>query len=159
MQLIIPHVDTFPLFCDVPYTIVFTTLSAPFKRKVGAPPEEALFPCAPRDPSEIDFELRRFVDMKTLLEPSNPEEHVADIIPKAHPPVHPVTVDVGEYVWLPEVEGRTSTGRGRWKQVVTFRSVMHLRYTPTFASDVVTIKVRTVLVGVGVESRVVVLHR
>ncbi|KAI0711963.1 hypothetical protein C8T65DRAFT_647163 [Cerioporus squamosus] len=137
LELLVPHVDTFPLFSDIPYTIVVTTTTAPMKRKGNAVPEKNLYPSAPRNPSEIDFELRRFVDMQTPYQPSNPEEHVADIISKAHAPTPPVDVEVGNYVWLPDGQ---KTDRGRWSQEVSFHSVMNLRFTPTFLTEELKIK-------------------
>ncbi len=109
------------------------------KRKGDAAPEKSLYPSAPRNPSELDFELRRFVDMKTPYQPSNPEEHVIDIISKAHAPTPPVEVEVGNYHWLPDGQ---KTDRGRWSQEVSFHSVMNLRFTPTFLTEELKIKVR-----------------
>ncbi|PIL35722.1 hypothetical protein GSI_02452 [Ganoderma sinense ZZ0214-1] len=137
VELLIPHVDTFPLFTNIPYTIVITTLSAPTKRKGNAGPHKNLFPQVPRSASEIDFEMRRFVEMETPYQPSNPEEHVVDIISKAHAPIPPVTVEIGKHTWIPE-EGHDD--RGRWRQEATFSSNMNLRYTPTFVTEEVKIK-------------------
>ena len=146
--MLVPHVDTFPLFTDIPYTIVITTLSASVKRKDNAPPEKGLFPYAPRNPSELDFELRRFVDMETAYQPANPEEPVVDIISKAHAPVPPIEVEVGEYVWIQDEKKKD---RGRWTQEVRYHSSMNLRYTPTFLTEEIKIKVRSlhaVILGV-----------
>ncbi|KAM5538452.1 hypothetical protein V8D89_007785 [Ganoderma adspersum] len=137
MELLIPHVDTFPLFTDIPYTIIITTLSAPTKRKENAGPDKNFFPQVPGSASEIDFEMRRFVDMETLYQPSNPEEHVVDIISKAHAPIPPVVVEMSKHTWIPDEDHE---GRGRWRQEATFSSSMNLRYTPTFASEEVKIK-------------------
>ena len=134
-----PHVDTFPLFTDIPYTIIITTLSAPTKRKENAGPDKNLFPQVPRSASEIDFEMRRFVEMETPYQPSNPEEHVVDIISKAHAPIPPVVVEMSKHTWIPE---EIHEGHGRWRQEATFSSSMNLRYTPTFVSDEVKIQVR-----------------
>ncbi|RPD75260.1 hypothetical protein L226DRAFT_570906 [Lentinus tigrinus ALCF2SS1-7] len=142
LELLVPHMDTFPLFSDIPYTIVVTTTSAPTKRKGNAAPEKSLFPCAPRNPSEIDFELRRFIDMDTPYEPSNPEELVTDIISKAHAPIPPVDVEVGNYVWLPDAQ---KADRGRWSQEVSFHSYINLRFTPTFLTEQLKIKYTLVL--------------
>ena len=119
------------------------------KRKGNATPDRSLYPCAPRNPSEIDFELRRFVDMKTPYEPSNPEEYVTDIISKAHAPIPPVDVEVGEYVWLPDGQ---KADRGRWSQEVSFHSYINLRFTPTFLTEELKIKVRcSMAAGFAVE--------
>ncbi|KAI0787826.1 hypothetical protein C8Q74DRAFT_1409880 [Fomes fomentarius] len=142
MELLVPHIDAFPLFTDIPYTIIFTTLSAPVKRKGDALLKKDLFPYAPRNPSEIDFELRRFVDMQTAYEPSNPEEPVVDIISKAHAPVPPVDVEVGDYAWIPDERKKD---RGRWMQEVTFHSAMNLRFTPTFRTQEIKIKYTLIL--------------
>ncbi|TFK93957.1 hypothetical protein K466DRAFT_642486 [Polyporus arcularius HHB13444] len=142
LELLVPHVDTFPLFSDIPYTIVVTTTTAPMKRKGDAAPEKSLYPSAPRNPSELDFELRRFVDMKTPYQPSNPEEHVIDIISKAHAPTPPVEVEVGNYHWLPDGQ---KTDRGRWSQEVSFHSVMNFRFTPTFLTEELKIKYTLIL--------------
>lgn len=105
-------------------------------------PKKDLFPYAPRNPSEIDFELRRFVDMQTAYQPSNPEEPIVDIISKAHAPVPPVDVEVGDYAWI---QDERKKDRGRWMHEVTFHSAMNLRFTPTFRTEEIKIKVRPLL--------------
>ncbi|TBU32608.1 hypothetical protein BD311DRAFT_750339 [Dichomitus squalens] len=137
MELIVPHMDTFPLFTDIPYSIIITALSAPVKRKGNEDPDKNLYPPIPRSASELDFEMRRFVDMETPYKPSNPEEHVVDIISKAHTPIPPVEVEIGDYLWVPE-QGRQD--RGRWQRSVTFHSHMNLWYTPTFLTEELKIK-------------------
>ncbi|KAH9902881.1 hypothetical protein C8Q73DRAFT_634724 [Cubamyces lactineus] len=137
MELLVPHLDTFPLFTEVPYSIIITTISAPTKRKGAAQPAKDVFPPVPRSASEIDFELRRHVDLQTPYFPSNPEEYVTDIISKAHAPVPPVDVEITDYVWLPE-EGKED--RGCWMQEATFHSSLILRYTPTFLTEEIKIK-------------------
>ena len=126
------------MFTDIPYTIIITTLSAPLKRKDNAPPERDLFPFAPRAPSGLDFELHRFVDMPTAYEPSNPEERVVEILSKTAPQAPHVEVDVGPYEWIAD-QGKLD--RGRWMHEVTFHSAMNLRFTPTFSTDDIKIKV------------------
>ncbi|KAI1797266.1 hypothetical protein LXA43DRAFT_969255 [Ganoderma leucocontextum] len=126
-----PHVDTFPLFTDIPYTIVITTLFAPTRRKDNAGPDKSLFPQVPRSACVV------FVEMETPYQPSNPEEHVVDIISKAHAPIPPVKVEFGEHTWIPEEERED---RGRWRQEATFSSSMNLRYTPTFVTEEVKVK-------------------
>lgn len=135
-----PHLDTFPLFTPIPYSIIVTTISAPLKRKSTAQPQKDLFPPVPRSASEIDFDLRRHVDVQTPYFPSNPEEHVADIISKAHTPVPPVDVEITDYMWIPE-EG-AKEDRGCWMQEATFSSSMILRFTPTFLTEEIKTKVR-----------------
>ncbi|KAI0768149.1 hypothetical protein BD413DRAFT_140325 [Trametes elegans] len=137
MELLVPHLDTFPLFAAIPYSIILTTTSAPTKRKGLAQPQKDIFPPVPRSASEIDFELRRHVDLKTPYFPSNPEEHVADIISKAHAPVPPVDVEITDHIWLPE-EGKED--KGCWMQEATFHSSMILRYTPTFLTEEIKTK-------------------
>ncbi|KAI0360021.1 hypothetical protein OH77DRAFT_1493480 [Trametes cingulata] len=137
MELLVPHLDTIPLFTAVPYSIIITTLSAPTKRKGQAQPAKDIFPPVPRSASEIDFELRRHVDLQTPYFPSNPEEHVADIISKAHAPVPPVDVEITDYIWVPEA-GKED--KGCWMQEATFHSSMNLRYTPTFLTEEIKIK-------------------
>ncbi|KAI9057231.1 hypothetical protein FKP32DRAFT_1367553 [Trametes sanguinea] len=132
MELLVPHLDTFPLFTPIPYSIILTTVSAPTKRKGLAQPAKEIFPPVPRSDTELDFELRRHVDLQTPYFPSNPEEHVADIISKALAPDPPVDIEVTDYVWLPE-EGKED--RGCWMQEATFHSSMILRCTPTFLTE------------------------
>ncbi|OJT15548.1 hypothetical protein TRAPUB_6523 [Trametes pubescens] len=138
MELLVPHLDTFPLFTPIPYSIIVTTISAPTKRKGTAQPQKDLFPPVPRSASEIDFDLRRHVDVKTPYFPSNPEEHVADVISKAHTPVPPVDVEITDYMWIPEEGGRDD--RGCWMQEATFSSTMFLRFTPTFLTEEIKTK-------------------
>ncbi|KAI9000629.1 hypothetical protein BD414DRAFT_472271 [Trametes punicea] len=137
MELLVPHLDTFPLFTPVPYSIIVTTITAPTKRKGLAQPTTDVFPPIPRSASEIGFELHRHVDLQTPYFPSNPEEHVTDIISKAHAPVPPVEVEVTDYMWLPE-EGKED--RGCWMQEATFHSSLSLRYTPTFVTEEIKVK-------------------
>ncbi|KAH9856559.1 hypothetical protein C2E23DRAFT_446511 [Lenzites betulinus] len=138
MELLVPHLDTFPLFTPVPYSIIITTTSAPVKRKGNAPPPPDLFPLVPRSASEIDFDLRRFVDLQTPYFPSNPEEHVADVISKAHAPSPPVEVEITDYMWIPAEGGKED--KGCWMQEATFSSSMILRCTPTFLTEEIKIK-------------------
>ncbi|KAI0833297.1 hypothetical protein BC628DRAFT_1343025 [Trametes gibbosa] len=137
MELLVPHLDVFPLFTPVPYSIIITTTSAPMKRKGGAPPPKDIFPPVPRSASEIDFDLRRFVDLQTPYFPSNPEEHVTDIISKAHTPSPPVEVEITDYMWIPD-EGKED--KGCWMQEATFSSSMILRYTPSFLTEEIKTK-------------------
>ena len=138
LQLLVPHMPTFPLFTYIPYSIIITTLSAPVTRKGNEGPEKNLYPPIPCSASELDFEMRRWVDMETPYKPSNPEEHVVDIISKAHTPIPPVEVEMGNYEWVPDQE---RPDRGRWRREVTFHSHMNLRYTPTFLTEEIKIKV------------------
>ncbi|KAI0649354.1 hypothetical protein C8Q79DRAFT_904619 [Trametes meyenii] len=137
MELLVPHLDSFPLFTPVPYSIVITTISAPTKRKGLEHPQKDIFPPIPRSASEIDFDLRRQVDLQTPYFPSNPEEHVIDIISKAHAPVPPVDVEITDYMWIPEA-GKED--KGCWMQEATFSSSLILRYTPTFLTEEIKTK-------------------
>ncbi|KAH9945341.1 uncharacterized protein BXZ73DRAFT_96330 [Epithele typhae] len=138
VELLVPHIDTFPLFTPVPYTVVVRTLSARVRLKgddcEGAEP----FPPPIRDAAPLAFALRRAVDMRTPLGPSAPEEHVADVLPVPGAGAG-VEVEVGERVWVPEPGGRRE-GRGRWAQAATFRSRMFLRCSPSFVTEEVKVK-------------------
>ena len=157
MQLLVPHIDVFPLFTPIPYSIVVTTCTPPIKLKGGAdeflvpePNEKELYPPLMRDPSFIHLELRRFVDMKVAFKPSNPEEHITDVIATTASgtgSAFPVEMEIGERTWVPDEENE---GRGQWMQEATFHSRMYLRYTPTFVTEEVKIKVRYSLVSVGI---------
>ena len=157
VQLLVPHIDSFPLFTYIPYTIVLTTFTAPMKLKgaaadaveLGEYPEAVekdLYPPLVQDTSYLEFALRRYVDMPVAFKPSNPEEHVADIIARPHADgdaaaaaLLPVEAELGERIWIPDEDRE---GRGRWMQEATFHSRMYLRYTPSFLTEDVKVKVR-----------------
>ena len=120
------------------------------KETPGPPPpplEKDQYPPTIRDASYLSCELRRAVDMNVTYMMSNPEEHVADFIANEMPipSAAPVDAEIGPRVWVADGEVE---GRGRWVQETTFRSSMYLRYTPSFLTEQIKVKVSVSLLSV-----------
>lgn len=108
-------------------------------------PEDTIFPVPPQEPRAVDFWLERNVWIKTRTrDTTRYDDFVAQLgglgSRKSESPVSGVIVDAVKKVWIPEDEEKTSD-KGRWKQVVTFKSVLHLNCAPTFTSEAVKMSV------------------
>ena len=142
----IPELDAFPIFTSIPYTLTIITHSKPMKHDDNMT-DESPFPAPPKEPHEVSFWLESDVFLKTKSWTADRKDNFITHLgglesQRAYSKVSraPVEVERLEKVWLPEDEKR-KTGKGRWKQEVTFRSTLRLNCTPSFESETVNLHV------------------
>jgi len=140
MELQIPAINIFPLFTPIPITLQVTTLTKQMKfDESGENASEAMFPAPPLHAKEVDFSLRRYYHLNAQEWTASGSETVSYLggMGKEANGQDAVIIENAGKIWIPSEDDKRV---GSWKQEVTMRSKIELKWTPTFETRIFSVR-------------------
>ncbi|KAI0691288.1 hypothetical protein C8T65DRAFT_670562 [Cerioporus squamosus] len=158
VELSLPDIPVLPLFSAIPYIVHVETTTPPQTYAKAGESSKPIFPPVPTSPHEINFKLRRRLQMRAEIQGSISTADVVTILggkEKERKRI-PIECDIPEKKWVPlvtqdherekvgpgkveKVKGGGGThsekdgeAKGAWVQHATFHSVFSLNCPPTF---------------------------